>query len=249
MVSAKKLFKGDNTLFDQPAVYRSIIGGLQYLTMTILDIAFSVNKLSQFLQSHTVNHWNACKRVLRYLKGTSTYGLLFRPVTKMTLIGYSDADYANCLDDRRSITRYAIYLGENLIASCARKQKVVARSSVESKYRALSLAATEILWLQSLFTELGVPKLATVPIVWCDNVGASSLASNLVFHARTKHIEVDVYFICEKIEEKQLEVRFVPTEEQVANVLTKPFAITRFEFLRNKVTVENSPFTLRGGVK
>ena len=183
VVTGKTLFKEDNSLFEQPTVYKSIIGGLQYLTTTRHDIAFSVNKLSQFLQSPTINHWNACKRVLRYLKGTSTYGFLFRPVTKMALIGYSDADYANYLDDRRSITRYAICLGENLIAWCARKQKVVARSSAESEYKALASAATEILWLQSLFTELGVPKLAAVPIIWCDNVGASSLASNPIFHA------------------------------------------------------------------
>ena len=101
----------------------------------------------------------------------------------MAIIGYSDVDYANCLDDGRSVTGYAVYLGENLIAWWARKQQVVARSSAESKYRALASAATEILWVQSLFIELGVPKLATVPIIWCDNVGASSLASNPIFHA------------------------------------------------------------------
>ena len=100
--------------------------------MTRPDISFSVNKLSQFLQRPIVNHWNSCKRVLWYLKGTSTYGLLFKPVDRMVLTGFSDADYANCLDDKRSVTGYAVYLGENLIVWCARKQKMVARSTVES---------------------------------------------------------------------------------------------------------------------
>ena len=104
-------------------------------------------------------------------------------------------------------------MGNNLIAWSARKQKVVARSSTESEYRSLAFAATEVLWLKSLFEELGVPKLTSVPIVWCDNMGANLLASNPVFHARTKHIEVDIHFVREKIEAKQLEVRFVPTEE------------------------------------
>ena len=231
MCTGKKLFKEDSALFDQPTIYRSIIGGLQYLTMTRPDISFSVNKLSQFLQNPTVNHWNACKRVLRYLKGTTNFGLLFKPVQRMTLTGFSDADYANCLDDRRSVTGYVVYLSDNLIAWSARKQKVVARSNAESEYHSLALAATEILWLQSLFDELGVPQLTAVPVIWCDNMGANLLASNPVFHARTKHIEVDIHFIREKIEAKQLEVRFVPTEEQVADVLTKPLSTNRFEFL------------------
>ena len=123
----------------------------------------------------------------------------------MTLNSLVDADYANCVDNRRSITGYTVYLGENLIAWSARKQKVVARSSTEAEYRSLASAATEILWLQSLFDELGLPKLTNVPIIWCDNMGANMLSSNLVFHTRTKHIEVDVHFIREKVEDKQLE--------------------------------------------
>ena len=96
---------------------------------------------------------------------------------------------------------------------------------------------------------MGVPKLAIVLIIWCDNIGASSLASNPIFHTRTKHIEVDVHFIREKVEAKQLEVRFVPIEEQVVDVLTKPLAANRFEVLRHKLAVEDSPCSLKGGVK
>ena len=103
------------------------------------------------------------------------------------------------------------------------------------------------MWLQSLFAEMGMPKLVVVPVIWCDNIGANSLASNPVFHARTKHIEVDVHFIREKVEAKQLEVRFVPTEEQDADVFTKPLAASRFELLRQKLIVEDSPFRLGEG--
>ena len=152
----------------------------------------------------------------------------------MVLNRFSNADYANCLDDRRSVTGYVIYLGGNLIAWSARKKKFVARSSAESEYRSLASVATKVMWLQSLFSELGLPKLVAIPVIWCDNIGANSLAFHPVFHARTKHIEVDVHFIREKVEAKQLEVKFVPTEEQAADVLTKPLVANRFELLRQR---------------
>ena len=108
---------------------------------------------------------------------------------------------------------------------------MVARSTAKSEYRSLASAATKILWLQSLFDKLGVPKLTVVPIIWCDNMEANLLASNPVFHARTKDIEVDIHFIHEKVEAIQFEVRFVPTEEQVADVLIKPLSTSKLKFL------------------
>ena len=96
----------------------------------------------------------------------------------------------------------------------------MARSTTKAEYKALDLATTELIWLQSLLKELRV-RVEQVPILWCDNMGATSLASNLVFHARTKHIEIDVHFIREKVLSKEVEVQFVPSEEQVADVFTK----------------------------
>ena len=115
MCSSKKLFKTDSKLFEHPTVYRSTIGALQYLTLTRPDISFSVTKLSQFLQAPTVEHWLACKRLLRYLKGTSSVGICFRPASRLTLECFTDVDWASSIDDRRSTSGYCVFLGGNLI--------------------------------------------------------------------------------------------------------------------------------------
>lgn len=185
MIASSKLRLEGSPLFSNPSLYRSTIGALQYLTMTRPDISFSVNKLSQFLQNPTVEHWGACKRVLRYLKGTIGLGLHFKPSTHLKIEAYSDADWASSVDDRKSTTGYCVFLGGNLVNWCSKKQSSVARSSTESEYRSLASTATEVAWLQSLLKELGICVDDTA-VIWCDNMGAQYLASNPVFHARTK---------------------------------------------------------------
>ncbi|KAH9682999.1 retrovirus-related pol polyprotein from transposon RE1 [Citrus sinensis] len=134
-----------------------------------------------------------------------------------------DADWACDIDDRKSIGAYCIYLGNNLISWSSKKQGVVAKSSTESEYRALSSACSELSWLQSLFSELNIAQLPT-SVLWCDNQSAGALARNPVFHSKSKHIELNVHYIRDKVLSKELEVRYIPTEEQVADILTKPLS-------------------------
>lgn len=235
MATNTQLTKFGGTPFSDPHLYRSIVGGLQYATLTHPEIAFSVNQVSQFMHSPSEAHWSAVKRILRYLKGSLSFGLLLQPSQSLTISGFADADWGGSIDDRRSTSGYCVFLGNNVISWSSKKQSIVAKSSTEAEYRALSSVAADVVWLQSILTELSftVPK----PILWCDNLGATFLASNAAFHARTKHIELDVHFIRDLIAAKRLEVRFLSSEDQTADIFTKGLSAKRFQLLRNKLRV------------
>lgn len=242
---------GDSAPFHDPVKYRQMVGALQYVTLSRPDITFAVNKVCQFMHSPTTNHWSAVKRILRYLQGTASHGLLISRSSPSVLHAYtdaafnslsafSDADWAGCPDDRRSTGGYAIYLGSNLVSWSARKQKTVSRSSTESEYKALADTVAELTWLETLLRELRVP-MKSVPILWCDNLGATYLSANPVFHARTKHVEVDFHFVREKVAQRRLSVQFISTHDQIADVFTKPLPSERFLFLKSKLRVDSRP--------
>ncbi|KAF5449399.1 hypothetical protein F2P56_029849 [Juglans regia] len=150
MAASLKLSKFDSPDFDDPTLYHSIVGGLQYLSLTRPDISFAVNKICQFMHSPKASHWNAVKRVC--------------PSSTFTLQAYSDSDWGDCLDDRRSTRGFCIYLGSHLISWSSKKQKAVAHSSAEAEYKSLASSAAETIWLQTVLRELGIP-LAKAPIL------------------------------------------------------------------------------------
>lgn len=216
--------------------YRSIVGALQYLTITRPDISFSVNKICQYLHAPTTVHWTAAKRFLRFIKHTINSGLAYRKSSSTLLSAFSDADWAGDIDDRRSTGGFAVYFGPNLISWSARKQATVSRSSTEAEYKSVANATAEIIWLQSLLKELQVPT-RDIPCLWCDNLGATYLSANPVFHARTKHIEIDYHFVRERVANKLLDIRYVSSKDQIADGFTKALPVRDLENFRRNLTL------------
>ncbi|CAN6576848.1 unnamed protein product [Malus baccata var. baccata] len=161
------------------------------------------------------------------------------------LTAYSDADWVGCMFDHRSTSGYCIYLGRNLISWSAKKQYTVAHSSTEAEYHSLAHTTAELTWICKIFRDV-VFQLTTIPTLWCDNVSAISLASNPVFHARTKYVEIDYHYIRELVLIKLLQVQYLNTQFQVADIHTKSLSKVRFQYLQSKLSLGSPPFSLRG---
>ncbi|KAA8521614.1 hypothetical protein F0562_012287 [Nyssa sinensis] len=248
MATTEKLSLHTRTKFEGPSLYRSIIGSLQYLSFTKSDLAFIVSKVCQYMHSPRVPHWQSVKRILQYLPHTLHLGFLFTKSLTMNLTAYTDADWARCPDYRRSTNAYLIYSGSNLISWSSKKQPTVARSSTEAEFKAIANATTEVIWVQHLCRDLGI-NLTTPSTILCDNLGAIYLSSNPLFHARTKHVEIDFHFIRDRVFYKSLAVLFVSSKDQLADVLTKPLTTARFTTLYSSLRLTDLSLHLRGSVE
>ncbi|XP_019082509.1 PREDICTED: uncharacterized protein LOC109125378 [Camelina sativa] len=246
--ASPKLTLSSGTPLDDASQYRSVVGSLQYLSFTRPDISYAVNRLSQFMHRPTTEHWQAAKRILRYLVVTPTHGIYLHTSSPITIHGFSDADWAGDTDDYVSTHGYLIYNGRNPISWSSRKQKGGARSSTEAEYRVVANAAAEVRWLCSLLTELHI-HLPTTHVIYCDNIGATYLCANPVFHSRMKHIALDYHFVHNQIQSNMLCVSHVSTHHQLANTLTKPLPRARFQQACIKIDVTKAPSILRGRIR
>lgn len=233
---------------ENPTTYRTLLGSLQYLSLTRPDISYTVNKLAQYMQRPTYDHWHHLRRLLRYLSGTSALGLTIHANSPSTLHAYSDANWARDRDDYLSTTAYIIYLGRNPISWASRKQRTRARSSTEVEYRAIAATAAELLWLRNILTELGHSSSQT-PVVYSDNAGATYVCANPVFHSKMKHLALDYHFVREQVQKGLLRVSYISAQDQLADALTKPLPRTTFQYLITKIQLSTSPPILREGIK
>jgi transposase InsO family protein len=217
--------------------FQQIIGSLLYIMLgTRPDIAFAVTKLAQFAANPSKEHLDKAKYVLRYLAGTAKYALVYKGASNKGLIAYTDSDYAADPVKRRSTTGYIFKLADGIISWQSRAQKTIALSATEAEYMALSDCSRQAVWIQNIFTELG---LQTRPTQICaDNEGGIFIASNPVQERRTKHIDVRFHYVRDLIEQKRIDVVWVPTDDNPADMFTKNLGHIKFEKFRGMLGLE-----------
>jgi hypothetical protein len=243
-----KLNTEDGEPLEDIPQFQRLVGKLIYLTVTRPDISFSVSQISRFMHLPRTPHLEAVNRILRYLKGNPGKGIKMKNNNSNELCGYSDADWAGSFD-RKSTTGFCTFVGGNLVTWKSKKQNVVARSSAEAEYRAMASTASELIWIKQLLRDTGIG--CDQPIkMYCDNNSARHIASNPVFHERTKHIEVDCHYVREKVQAKEITTPFVRSKEQLADVFTKGLDPTHFEDITSKLGLYDIYVpSLRGSVE
>lgn len=225
--------------------YRAILGSLQYLSFTRPDVAYAVNKLSQYVHCPSNDHWLALKRLLRYLNGTSHYGLQLHRQSPLRLHAFTDADWAGDKDNYISTTGYLVYLGRNPVSWSSKKQRALARSSTEAEFRAVADTTAKVILLRSLLLELNIT-LPKQPDIYCDNLGATHYSTNPVFHSRMKHLALAFHFVREQVQLGTIRVQHISGDDQPADALTKPLPKSRFYALLAKIGLSKRTSILRG---
>uniref|UniRef100_A0ACD5T832 Uncharacterized protein n=1 Tax=Avena sativa TaxID=4498 RepID=A0ACD5T832_AVESA len=241
-----KMSANDGKICTDPTLYRSLAGALQYLTLTRPDLSYAVQQVCLFMHDPRDTHFQLIKRILRYVRGTSHYGLQLHRRSSHELVAYSDADWAGCPDTRKSTSGFGVFLGDNLVSWASKRQNTVSRSSAEAEYHAVANVVAESCWLRQLLQELHQPVTRST-VVYCDNVSAMYLSSNPVQHQRTKHVEIDLHFVRDQVALGEARVLHVPTSSQYADIFTKGLPTSIFEDFRSSLNVLPSPVQTAGG--
>jgi len=215
--------------------YRGLIGSLLYLTASRPDIMFVVCLCARYQSDPKESHYNATKRIMKYLQGTKDVGLWYPNNVSLSLSGFSNSDFAGCKVDRKSTSGTCHMLGSSLISWHCKKQACVALSTAEAGYIAAGSCCAQTLWLRQQLSDFGI-LLNKIPIN-CDNTSVIKLSKNPIMHSRTKHIEIRHHFLREHITNGTCDIKFIGTEFQLVDLFTKPLAKDSFYFLLNELGI------------
>jgi hypothetical protein len=230
------LNKGGKSV-DQKA-YQSMIGSLLYLCASRPDIMLSVCMCARFQYDPKECHLVAVKRILRYLVDTPCFGIWYPKGYTFDLIGYSNSDYAGCKVDRKSASGTCQFLGRSLVSWSSKKQTSIALSTAEAEYIAAGQCCAQLLWMRQTLRDFGY-NLSKVPLL-CDNESAIRMSDNPIEHSRTKHIDIRHHFLRDHQQKGDIEVYHINTENQLADIFTKPLDEKTFYRLRSELNVLDS---------
>ncbi|GJZ66298.1 hypothetical protein Tco_0622994 [Tanacetum coccineum] len=234
IVEKSKLNEDPQGKYIDPTHYCGMVGTLVYVVCMCV----------RYQARPTEKNLHAVKRIFRYLRGTVNRGLWYSKDSAIALTAFADADHAGCQDTRRSTSGSMQLLGDRLVSWSSKRQKSVAISCTEAEYIALSGCCAQVLWMRSQLTDYGF-RFNKI-LMYCDNKSAIALCCNNVQHSRSKHIDIRYHFIKEQVENGVVELYFVRTKYQLADIFTKPLCLERIEFLIDKLGMRSfTPETLK----
>ena len=214
--------------------FKQIVGSLMYLTTTRPDIMFSVSLISKYMSKPTKLHIQAVKRILRYLKGTSSYGIFYKKGGKEELLGFIDSDYAGDKDNSKSTSGYVFLLSSGAMSWMSKKQPIITLSSTEAEFVAATANACQAMWMRRVLRNLSYAQDGST-VIMCDNSSTIKHSKNPMMHGRNKHIRVRFHFLRDLVKDGEIELVHCGTQEQVADVMTKALKLEAFEKLRKKM--------------
>ncbi|KAK6773345.1 hypothetical protein RDI58_028583 [Solanum bulbocastanum] len=230
MASGTKLSKFEDGEKVDSTLLKSLVGSLRCLTCTRPDILFAVGVVSRFMEAPTSTHLKVARRILCYLKGTIDLGLFYSSSDDFNLVGYCDSDYAGDVDNRKNTSGFVFFLGDCVISWSSKKQSIVTLSTCEAEYVAATSCTCHAIWLRRLLKELNLPQIEAT-MICIDNKSAQTVAKNSVYLDRSKHIDTRYHFILEYIAKKEVELKYVKSHDQVADIFTKPLKFEDFQRL------------------
>jgi hypothetical protein len=236
IVPGVKLNKDDQGVQVDESYYKQIVGSLMYLTTTRPDMMFSVSLISRFMSRPTELHLQAAKRILRYLQGTTNFGILYKRDGMDELRAFTDSDYAGDVEDRKSTSGYVFLMSSGAVSWLSKKQPIVTLSTTEAEFVAAAGCASQAVWMRRVLENLGLAQKECTTI-WCDNSSTIKLSKNPVMHGRSKHIDVRFHFLRDLVNDGIIQLLHCRTQEQIADLMTKALKVETFQKLREELGV------------